>query len=92
MHITRGDNEVIYPAVKLSADELFAFYKPELPGIYQLVGMYAIFLVISIFAEFGKTYWLQSSANQVIRKLRTDVYAHIQRLPVHFLTICLLVR
>ncbi|MEK3965126.1 MULTISPECIES: ABC transporter ATP-binding protein [Paenibacillus] len=84
MHITRGDNEVIYPAVKLSADELFAFYKPELPGIYQLVGMYAIFLVISIFAEFGKTYWLQSSANQVIRKLRTDVYAHIQRLPVHF--------
>lgn len=43
-----------------------------------------MFLVISIIAEFGKTYWLQSSANQVIRKLRTDVYAHIQRLPVHF--------
>lgn len=84
MHITRGQDEVIYPAVKLSADELFDFYKPELPGIYQLVGLYAIFLVISIFAEFGKTYWLQSSANQVIRKLRTDVYAHIQRLPVYF--------
>lgn len=84
LHITRGDEETIYPAVKLSADELFAFYKPEFPGIYQLVGLYAIFLVISIFAEFGKTYWLQSSANQVIRKLRTDVYAHIQRLPVYF--------
>lgn len=84
LRITRGNEEMIYPAVKLSADDLFAFYKPELPGIYQLVGLYAIFLVISIFAEFGKTYWLQSSANQVIRKLRTDVYAHIQRLPVHF--------
>ncbi|KTD86417.1 ABC transporter ATP-binding protein [Paenibacillus etheri] len=84
MRITRGQDEAIYPAVKLSADELFDFYKPELPGIYQLVGLYAIFLVISIFAEFGKTYWLQSSANQVIRKLRTDVYAHIQRLPVYF--------
>lgn len=84
MHITRGETENVYPAVKLSADELFSFYKPELPGIYHLVGLYAIFLVISIFAEFGKTYWLQSSANQVIRKLRTDVYAHIQRLPVHF--------
>ena len=34
--------------------------------------------------EFGKTYWLQSSANKVIRKLRMDVYAHIQRLPVYF--------
>ncbi|MFE4709550.1 ABC transporter ATP-binding protein [Paenibacillus sp. NPDC056722] len=84
LHIVRGGNEVTYPAVKLSVDELFAFYKPELPGIYELVGLYALFLVISIFAEFGKTYWLQSSANQVIRKLRTDVYAHIQRLPVHF--------
>ncbi|MDQ0193333.1 ABC transporter ATP-binding protein [Paenibacillus wynnii] len=84
LHIVRGETEVTYPAVKLSADELFAFYKPELPGIYELVGLYALFLVISIFAEFGKTYWLQSSANQVIRKLRTDVYAHIQRLPVYF--------
>ncbi|OBZ18239.1 multidrug ABC transporter permease [Bacillus sp. FJAT-27264] len=84
LHIVRGGNEVTYPAVKLSVDDLFAFYKPELPGIYELVGLYALFLVISIFAEFGKTYWLQSSANQVIRKLRTDVYAHIQRLPVHF--------
>ncbi|MFC3746454.1 ABC transporter ATP-binding protein [Paenibacillus sp. GCM10012306] len=84
LHIVRGGNEVTYPAVKLSVDELFAFYKPELPGIYELVGLYALFLLISILAEFGKTYWLQSSANQVIRKLRTDVYAHIQRLPVHF--------
>lgn len=84
LYIQRGDNELSYPAVKLSANELFSFYKPELPGIYELVGLYALFLVISIFAEFGKTYWLQSSANQVIRKLRTDVYAHIQRLPVYF--------
>ncbi|WP_108722004.1 ABC transporter ATP-binding protein [Paenibacillus ihuae] len=84
LQIKYGDHISVYPAVKLSADELFAFYKPEFPGIYELVGLYAIFLVISILAEFGKTYWLQSSANQVIRKLRTDVYAHIQRLPVYF--------
>lgn len=84
VRIERGGNEVTYPAVKLSANELFAFYKPELPGMYDLVKLYALFLVISIFAEFGKTYWLQSSSNQVIRKLRTDVYAHIQRLPVYF--------
>lgn len=73
-----------YPAKQLSASELFAFYKPELPGIYTLIMWYLAFLAISIFMEFGKTYWLQSSANQVIRKLRMDVYAHIQRLPVHF--------
>lgn len=43
-----------------------------------------IFLVISVIMEFGKTFWLQSSANKVIQRLRNDVYAHIQRLPVHF--------
>lgn len=84
LRIQYGDQATVYPAVRLSADELFSFYKPEFPGIYKLVALYAMFLVISIIAEFGKTYWLQSSANQVIRKLRTDVYAHIQRLPVYF--------
>ncbi|MBM6997171.1 ABC transporter ATP-binding protein [Paenibacillus sp. DXFW5] len=73
-----------YPAQKLSAAGLFAFYKPEVPGIMSLIIWYLVFLAISIVMEFGKTYWLQSSANQVIRKLRMDVYAHIQRLPVHF--------
>ncbi len=73
-----------YPAQKLTASEVFAFYKPEVPGIFTLVGWYFVFLAISILMEFGKTYWLQSSANKVIQKLRMDVYAHIQRLPVHF--------
>ncbi|NGM81043.1 ABC transporter ATP-binding protein [Paenibacillus sp. 7124] len=82
--IDSASGKASYPAVKLTTDELFAFYKPELPSIYKLVGLFGMFLVISIFAEFGKTYWLQSSANQVVRRLRTDVYAHIQRLPVYF--------
>lgn len=73
-----------YPATKLSTAELFAFYKPEIPGILKLISWYFLFLAISIVMEFGKTYWLQSSANKVIQKLRIDVYAHIQRLPVHF--------
>lgn len=73
-----------YPAQKLGAAGLFTFYKPEVPGIMSLIIWYLVFLAVSIVMEFGKTYWLQSSANQVIRKLRMDVYAHIQRLPVHF--------
>lgn len=91
--VTRS-GEVVgqYVAAPLSAGELFAFYKPEMPGIYQLIVYYLIFLVISIIMEFGKTFWLQSSANKVIQRLRNDVYAHIQRLPVNFLIICRQVR
>ncbi|MGN7356119.1 ABC transporter ATP-binding protein [Paenibacillus sp. SAF-054] len=84
MTIKYGDKVSQYPAQKLSAAELYSFYKPEIPGILKLVGLYCIFLLISIFTEFGKTYWLQSSANKVIQKLRNDVYAHMQRLPVYF--------
>lgn len=84
MTIKYGDKVSQYPAQKLSATDLYSFYKPEIPGILKLVGLYCIFLVISIFTEFGKTYWLQSSANKVIQKLRNDVYAHMQRLPVYF--------
>lgn len=73
-----------YPATRLDSSGVFAFYKPEIPGILQLISWYMVFLAISILMEFGKTYWLQSSANKVIRKLRIDVYAHIQKLPVHF--------
>lgn len=73
-----------YPARQLSKQELFDFYAPEIPGIVQLVLLYLLFLAISIVMEFGKTYWLQSSANRVIQKLRLDLYAQIQRLPVNF--------
>lgn len=73
-----------YPAIRLDSAGVFAFYKPEIPGILKLISWYMVFLAISILMEFGKTYWLQSSANKVIRKLRIDVYAHIQKLPVHF--------
>ncbi|WHX51185.1 ABC transporter ATP-binding protein [Paenibacillus woosongensis] len=73
-----------YPAVKLTKTELFAFYQPEVPGILTLVGWYFAFLAVGIVMEFGKTYWLQSSANKVIQKLRVDVYSHIQRLPVNY--------
>jgi ATP-binding cassette subfamily B protein len=83
--LTRKDGaSTQYPAQQLSASGLFAFYKPEVPGILSLIVWYFVFLAVAIVMEFGKTYWLQSSANQVIRKLRMDVYAHIQRLPVHF--------
>ncbi|MBU5673479.1 ABC transporter ATP-binding protein [Paenibacillus brevis] len=73
-----------YPAVRLDSVGVFSFYKPEIPGILKLISWYLVFLAVSILMEFGKTYWLQSSANKVIRKLRIDVYAHIQKLPVHF--------
>lgn len=82
--ISYGSEEMQYPAVKLTKDQLFQFYKPELPSIYKLVGLFLICLLVSMITVFGRTYWLQSAANRVIQKLRTDVYAHIQRLPVNF--------
>ncbi|NMO96260.1 ABC transporter ATP-binding protein [Paenibacillus lemnae] len=82
--IAYGSMSDVYPAVPLTASELFGFYEPELPGIYKLVGLFLIAMLVSMIAVFSRTYWLQSAANRVIQRLRTDVYAHIQRLPVNF--------
>lgn len=82
--IQNNQSTASYPAVPLTANKLFSFYQPELPGIYKLIGWYFVFLLITIIMEFGKTYWLQSSANKVIQQLRLDLYAHIQRLPIPF--------
>ncbi len=82
--IQTAGGKVSYPAERLSKEELFRFYEPEIPGIMKLILLYLLFLAISIAMEFGKTYWLQSSANRVIQRLRLDLYAHIQRLPVNF--------
>lgn len=32
LRIQYGDQATVYPAVRLSADDLFSFYKPEFPG------------------------------------------------------------
>lgn len=74
----------VYEAAALSQQELFRFYKPEIAGIIRLSWMYLALLVVSAVFSWGQHYMLQTSANRIIRRMREDVFAQLNRLPVHY--------
>lgn len=73
-----------YPVQKLTKGELYAFYKPEVPGLLRLAALYfGLLLLVAAFA-YGQRLLLQTSANRIVQKMRGDVFAHTQRLPVQY--------
>ncbi|MCC3377376.1 ABC transporter ATP-binding protein [Cohnella sp. REN36] len=73
-----------YPATRLTKEELFAFYKPEIPMILTLAGSYFGLLVLAAGFTYGQRLLLQTSANRIVQRMREDVFAHTQRLPVNY--------
>lgn len=81
---TSGENTREYPAAKLSVSELIKFYQPEMQGIIRLMVIYLGLLLVACVFEYGRIYYLQTSANRVIQKMRMDVYNQIHRLPINY--------
>ncbi|WP_054025526.1 ABC transporter ATP-binding protein [Bacillus sp. FJAT-28004] len=75
---------VSYPVTKLTSQELYSFYKPEFPALMKLAAMYFGFLLLVAVFTYGQRLMLQTSANRIVRRLRTDIFAHTQRLPVNY--------
>lgn len=82
--IQKGDDRKEYTARELTAEELYQFYKPEIPGLVTLLGIYLFLLVFASFFQYGKSYLLQTSANKIIQKMRMDVFGQTQRLPIQY--------
>ncbi|PZE21695.1 ABC transporter ATP-binding protein [Paenibacillus xerothermodurans] len=82
--IAAADNTAQYSARRLTADQLFAFYKPEIAAIVDLSLIYLALLAVSALFSYGQRYWLQASANRIIQKMRDDVFSHINRLPIRY--------
>ncbi|KIL50108.1 multidrug ABC transporter permease [Jeotgalibacillus alimentarius] len=73
-----------YPAEELTRAEVFDFYTPEIPRILVLVALYFGLTVVAAIFHFGQEFQLQRSANRIIQKMRTQVFSHIQRLPINY--------
>lgn len=82
--ITNGSRSETYNAVQLSKDEIFAFYEPEISGLFSLSFAFLGLLIVAIFFHYGQHYLLQASANRIIQRMREDVFSHIQTLPVKY--------
>lgn len=82
--IENGNERETYKVQRLSKEEIFAFYQPEISGLVQLVLFYLGLLIIAIFFQYGQHYLLQRIANRIIQKMRVDVFEHIQTLPIRY--------
>lgn len=82
--VHKGNTVQTYAAQKLTGDELYSFYKPEISRILMLGGGYlGLILVASLFA-YGQKLYMQKAANRVIQKMREDVFRHVQKLPISY--------
>ncbi|OLO42189.1 multidrug ABC transporter permease [Alkalihalophilus pseudofirmus] len=82
--ITQGAETVSFEVEKLSQQQLFAFYQPEIRPMILLLVFYLVLLVVAAFFQYGKAIMLQTAANRIIQKMRTDVFEQIQRLPITY--------
>ncbi|MWC29448.1 ABC transporter ATP-binding protein [Paenibacillus sp. MMS18-CY102] len=82
--VSKTGEKAAYPAVKLSKSELYSFYKPELPRLLKSAGAYFGLLVIAAGFTYGQRLLLLTTSNRIVQRMREDVFAHIQRLPVHY--------
>lgn len=82
--ISRSGEQESYPAKRLSNSELISFYEPDVKYIIYLVGLYFALLVLASFFQYGQSYYLQTSANRIIQKMREDVFGQIQKLPIQY--------
>lgn len=55
LRITGGGQTESFPAVRLSASEVFSFYEPEIKGLLSLVLLYLGLLIVSIFFITGNS-------------------------------------
>lgn len=82
--IKQGNDTQTYTAEKLSLSEIYPFFKPEQRPILFLLGLYVALLVIAAFFQFFQTFLLQKVSNQIVKKMRNDVFAHTQRIPINY--------
>lgn len=84
VEIAKGGQKQTYSAAALTREELFGFFRPELSGLLRLCWLYMGLMVISAIFAYGQHYYLQSSANRIIRRMRNDVFAQLNRLPIRY--------
>ncbi|MEI3598924.1 MULTISPECIES: ABC transporter ATP-binding protein [unclassified Oceanobacillus] len=82
--IELGEETAEYEATRLNFSESYAFFYPEQRPIILLLALYMVLLLLAGVFQFFETYLLQQASNQIIKKMRMDLFSHIQRLPINY--------
>ncbi|MBU9714795.1 ABC transporter ATP-binding protein [Evansella tamaricis] len=84
LYIQRGEESAIYPVTPLTASEVFPFFQPEIRYIAMLMGGYFLLIIIAAILHYYQSLLLQTSANQIIKQMRGDVFGKIHQLPINY--------
>lgn len=84
LSIELNDDIVQAEGKRLSVQEAYPFFEPEKTPIIGLLVLYMVLLIIAGFFQFYQTFLLQKSANQIVKRMRTDLFAHTERLPINY--------
>jgi ATP-binding cassette, subfamily B, multidrug efflux pump len=82
--IQKGSKTAEYEAEKLTVQEIISFYRPEIKYLFRLIAAYFLLLVIASFFQYGQRFYLHKASNRIIQKMREDVFAQVQRLPIQY--------
>ncbi|MFD1414229.1 ABC transporter ATP-binding protein [Oceanobacillus jeddahense] len=82
--IELNDEVVQAQGERLSVQQAYPFFEPEKTPIIGLLILYMVLLIIAGFFQFYQTFLLQKSANQIVKQMRTDLFAHTERLPINY--------
>ncbi|MGY0693831.1 ABC transporter ATP-binding protein [Virgibacillus sp. FSP13] len=82
--IEQADDTLSFTGEKLSLSEIYPFFKPEQGPIIFLLVLYMVLLVIAGFFQFFQTFLLQKASNQIVKKMRNDIFAQTQRIPIDY--------
>lgn len=84
LQITQDGESVEYEARLMSAGEVLPFFLTELSGVLKLSVFYYALIIVSAVFSYTQRYYLQETANRIIRNIRTQVFAQIHRLPIRY--------
>ncbi|MEN2767764.1 ABC transporter ATP-binding protein [Ornithinibacillus xuwenensis] len=82
--ITTPTDDLTYTGKKISLTDIYSFFKPEQRPILMLLGLYVGLLLIAGIFQFYKTFMLQKASNQIVKKMRNDIFEHTQRIPINY--------
>jgi len=85
MTITRGDDVYTYDNIqKLTQGQVYDFYSKDLKAIGWLSLIYVLLLLAAAGLNWIQQILLQRSAHKIIKRMRLDVFTHLQQLPVRY--------
>src|ERR1700730_1092331 len=70
--------------IKTIIDKHLTAGNQELKAVFQLIGLYIALLLTASICNFVQAYTLQSTALRIIKNMRMDLMAHIQRISLRY--------